>query len=174
MPPTTPPLNRRTGQLEGIRVRRGQALDLRIGGMSYRAIAQRLGVSRQTAYKDVQAELAVLDGRKRGVAERLRDLELERCDRLMVGLWAQATPQLARDPRTGEPMNDDHGHPIYTTPDVGAVSTILRIMERRAKLLGIDAPVRQEHTGPDGGPIDFAAPLRIVIDAGPTPPPDAG
>jgi hypothetical protein len=29
-------------------------------------------------------------------------------------------------------------------------------IERRCKILGIDAPMRQEHTGAGGGPIDIA------------------
>jgi hypothetical protein len=37
--------------------------------------------------------------------------------------------------------------------DVKAIGAALRISERRAKLLGLDAPVRKECTGADGDPI---------------------
>jgi hypothetical protein len=33
----------------------------------------------------------------------------------------------------------------------GAIDRALRVMERRAKLLGLDAPTRQEVTGAEGG-----------------------
>jgi hypothetical protein len=51
---------------------------------------------------------------------------------------------------------------IYATAtkgDTGAIDRILRIMERRAKLWGLDTPVRNEHTGKDGGPIAFKGAL---------------
>ena len=61
-----------------------QALELRIAGGTYRQIGQQLGVSEKCAYEDVQHELAKLDAVKVQLRERLRELELERCDRLSV------------------------------------------------------------------------------------------
>jgi hypothetical protein len=55
-----------------------------------------------------------------GVNE-LREQELDRLDRLQRNVWAQA-------------LNGD----------LQAVQVALRIIDRRAKLLGLDTPVRQE------------------------------
>ena len=64
-------------------------------------------------------------------ADELRKLELERLDKLLLGVWPQAV-----------------------RGNQGSVDRALRIMERRAKLLGLDAPVKSEWSGPDGGPIE--------------------
>ncbi|MFF8769120.1 hypothetical protein [Kitasatospora sp. NPDC015120] len=41
--------------------------------------------------------------------------------------------------------------------DLPAIDRALRIMERRARLLGLDQPAKTEVTGQDGGPIELAA-----------------
>ena len=38
--------------------------------------------------------------------------------------------------------------------DTKAVDAVIKIMDRRAKLLGLDGPSKHEHTGKDGGPIE--------------------
>jgi hypothetical protein len=108
-----------------------QALELRKAGYSYRAIGERLGISHVQAYTDVNAELARLTELRKDSTEELRELELERLDVLLKGLEPMA--------RVGNP---------------GAVNSYLRVMERRAKLLGLDAPTKQEVTGADGGAIE--------------------
>src|SRR5262249_37658486 len=106
--------------------RRAVALELRKAGGSFREIARQLGVDVHTAHADVEAELAALRETTVGRAEALRDLELERCDRMVAGLW----PQIEQ----GKPP---------------AVSAAVRVSERRARLLGLDAPttMRTEMTG---------------------------
>lgn len=101
-----------------------EALQLRIAGAKYSVIGERLGVNKSTAYRAVQEELAELDTLKSTLAERLRDLEAERCERLILGLWSNAT------------RGDDK-----------AVHAVLRVMERKAKLLGLDAPTKTEEVG---------------------------
>ena len=68
--------------------RDAQALELRAAGATYRQIAQRLGVSVSTAHECVTRGL---DRTRREPAEQLRELELERLDRLQV----EATKVLA-------------------------------------------------------------------------------
>ena len=121
------------GSVEAKQVRTGKALDLRIAGGSYRQIARQLEVSEGTAYTDVQEELGRLDALTGEKAERLRDLEARRLDLLTVSL----APRIeAGDPR--------------------AILAAVHIMERRAKLFGLDSPTMI--AGPDGG----ALPVRIV------------
>ena len=127
-----------------------QALQLRYGGATYYAIAQALG------YATAQgALLAVEAGLRRTVqepADQLRQLDLGRIDAMLLAIWAKA--------RAG---------------DYEAIDMVLKLLTRRAKLLGLDAPVRQELTGPDGGPIELAAVtlsqrLQRIIDAEPATP----
>lgn len=119
------------GDKEAKAVRAQKSLDLRIAGASYREIGKKLQVSEKTAFYDVQHELARLDPVKRDLAERLRDIELARLDRMTAKL--------------GRKMGDHR-----------AVTALVKVMDRRAKLLGLDAPTRLEHTGKDGAPIEHA------------------
>ena len=109
-----------------------QALDLRKAGFTFREIADKLDMSLGQAHKYVHDELKNLAAQALDSADELRQMELERLDMLIKGL---------------EPMA------AVGKPD--AVSAYLRVMERRAKLLGLDAPVRQEVTGADGGALEI-------------------
>jgi hypothetical protein len=120
-----------------------QALDLRIAGATYRQIATSLAVSLKTAYRAVQAALGELDDEVQQRAERLRELEAARLDRLNVAL--------ANGIKSGDPR---------------AVVAAVRVMERRAKLLGLDAPTTI--SGPEGGPL-AVLPVRIVHEHHPAP-----
>lgn len=96
-----------------------QALEYRKAGMSYRAIGERVGwKSKSYVYKKITEALEQL---VREPAEQLRTLELERLDRMFLALWQK-----------------------ITSGDAKAISTGLSIMERRAKLLGLDAPAKWE------------------------------
>ena len=101
--------------------RQRQALELRKAGVPYATIAERLGyASTGGAHKAVASAL------KKTLAEPaddLRRLEVERLDALLSALWRQA--------KEG---------------NQGAVDRCIRIMERRAKLLGLDAPTKQDIT----------------------------
>ena len=109
--------------------RQKQALQLRTAGVAYEEIAARLGYrGRSGAYAAV---MRALKATLQEPADELRKLELERLDKLLLGVWPQAV-----------------------RGNQGSVDRALRIMERRAKLLGLDAPVKSEWSGPDGGPIE--------------------
>ena len=110
--------------------RRKHALDLRKAGFTYQEIADRLKVVVSTAHKDVTSELKRLAKETLESADEVRQLELGRLDMLLKGL-----------------------EPMARVGKSDAVNAYLKVMERRAKLLGLDAPVRQEHTGADGGAI---------------------
>lgn len=94
-----------------------EAVELRKQGKSYRAIGARLGVSFQQVQKDVQSELKRLAALNLNAADELRQLELERLDRIIDGLdhWVQAG-------------------------NAPAAMAILKAMDTRAKLLGLYAP----------------------------------
>lgn len=116
-----------------------QALELRTAGASYDAIGKSLKLSKTRAYELVMAGLADMEASIRESAERTRAVELRRCDSLLLSLW----PQRA-NPRVTD--------------------SILRIMERRAKLLGLDAPQKVAQTTPDGGPLSPPLDLSKLTD----------
>jgi hypothetical protein len=102
--------------------RRGQmlqALGLRASGATYRQIADALGLANaMTAWRLVQEESA---SAIRESAREILDLELTRLDRLQMAVWADA-------------INGDHQ----------AIDRVLKIMEQRAKLLGLYDRARQQ------------------------------
>lgn len=102
-----------------------KALELRKKGMRYEAIAQQLGYSsRGNAHKAVMKELNLLAKECLEEAAQVRDLELQRLDALYLKAWE-----------------------AVEGGDLPAIDRCLRIMERRAKLLGLDAAEKIEHSG---------------------------
>jgi hypothetical protein len=107
--------------------RQQAALELRRDGLGFAEIAARLGYGGPSgAYKAV---MAGLHKTLREPAAELRNLELTRLDDMLKATWGAA--------QRGVPQ---------------AVDRVLKIMERRAKYLGLDAPatvninIRQEAT----------------------------
>ena len=93
-----------------------KALELRRAGASYRAIAKALNCSVAMAHKYVARAMRRLISKCEEQAAEVRTLELDRLDAMLMGLWPNATK--------GNPQ---------------AVAQVLRIMERRASMLGIDS-----------------------------------
>lgn len=108
-----------------------KALELRRAGYSYKEIGAQLGISRIGAYQCVMRVLAAYESDIKENVPAVRRLELERCDAM--------TKALAKRVAKG---------------DVKAILADLRVMDHRAKLTGIYAPTRLEHTGADGDPIE--------------------
>jgi hypothetical protein len=106
-----------------------QALELRAAGASFRQIGEALSVSKPRAFRIVRKAPDEMVQHCQDTAERVRQLELYRMDRI----------RLALDPKKSDPRVAD---------------TLIRISERVAKLHGLDAPQRIETTGKDGGPIE--------------------
>lgn len=96
-------------------LRRQQALDLRLAGATYRQIGERLGVSTPIAWKHTQAALQQAPHEP---AQEVREIELARLDRLHMAHWPQALGG-----------------------NVEATDRVLKLMDRRVRLLGLDHPV---------------------------------
>ncbi len=117
-----------------------RAVAMRGAGRSYRQIAEIEGVSLSTAHSRVQRALLVTI---REPAEVVRELELARLDALAVvamAALAEFVPMRSRGNRVLHPVTRvevrDWAH------NLAAVDVLVRISERRAKLLGLDvAPV---------------------------------
>lgn len=103
--------------------RKERIITLRRQGMSYPAIGEAAGCSNQYAYSVVKAYLDDLAKNATEGAEEIRRIELERLD-LLLSRWL---------PRAvGEPDNPK------------AAEIVMKTMDRRAKLLGLDAPEKLE------------------------------
>lgn len=103
--------------------RRQQALDYRIAGLTFQQIGDKLGITKQAAHALIVAALDDINKKTAIDAEKLREMELERLD----SLWRTVYPQA----KSG---------------NLGATDRALKIMERRARLLGLDAPVKNDLT----------------------------
>jgi hypothetical protein len=99
--------------------RQRQALELRKAGMTYQGIADQLG------YRSVSGAYDAIRNAMRATlqepADELRALEAARLDDLWRGIWLDA--------RKG---------------NVAKIDRALKIMARRAALLGLDAPIKTE------------------------------
>ncbi len=120
--------------------RDAEAARLRKRSWTYQQIADHLGINRSSAYQAVQR---VLKETVQEPAEDLRTLELERLDDMAQAVLKvlekhHVTVSNGRIVFLGdEPLIDD-------APVLAAVDRLLKIQERRAKLLGLDIPVKQE------------------------------
>ncbi|WP_075662445.1 hypothetical protein [Streptomyces acidiscabies] len=150
--------------------RRSDAIDLRLAGVDWLTIARKLaadptvnsdgiaypqgyGIERyrknqdsptnealiHAACRDVRTALAGRRAELNDDVDELRALEADRLDRLFFVAYKKAV----RD------------------QDLAAIDRTLRIMERRARLLGLDMPVRTELSGPDGGPVQVE---NVTVD----------
>jgi hypothetical protein len=105
-----------------------KVLELRRAGLTWTRIAEEVGYADHTgayaAYK------RAIKRTQQQPADELRTQELDRIDRLQLAIWPNAMKG-----------------------DTRAILTIIRLMERRAKLTGLDMPIKieQDITTWDGG-----------------------
>lgn len=117
--------------------RRKKALALRIGGATLAEIAEVNGCAISTVHADIQRCLSDIP---RQEADELRAQEVTRLDKLQRACWTPAMDG-----------------------DLAAIGRALRIIDRRAKMLGLDAPQQVEVTGVD---VDLDATVeRLLIVA---------
>ena len=125
-----------------------RVVELRRAGVTWDVIAQRTGYANASgAYRAYQR---AADRIIRPNIEELRDIEIERLDRMQAGVWGKAI--------NGE---------------VRAIDAVLRIIEKRSKLLGLDAPkelnVKAQVETYDRNSIDTAvAELAALLAGSPT------
>lgn len=125
--------------------RRAAATDMRLKGATWQAIADALGYKTPgAACQDVSRGMEAAVTEHRRSVEAYREEELQRLDVLLVEAWQV----LRREHVTvshGRIVRDDEEKAILDDgPVLQAIDRILKIQERRAKLLGLDAPQRHE------------------------------
>lgn len=117
--------------------RRARAVELRARGLTYEQVAQEVGyTSRATAYNAISEALEV---RQAEGVEQLRRLELDRLDAVHASVWPQAMD----------------GH-------VPSVMALLRVMELRTRLLGLQAPADRKRKTEDSWP-SCHGPATVVV-----------
>jgi hypothetical protein len=109
--------------------RRAQAVTMRLSGLTYEQIAERLGYADKSAVR--HTVLRALDRREAARVDELRDVENARLDRANAALW-----------------------PAVLKGDPKSVDTFIRLSARRARLNGLDAP--QQIAVTSGLQADFA------------------
>jgi hypothetical protein len=118
--------------------RQKKALDLRLAGLSYTRIGAKIGITRQRAHQLVTKGLDEARTQIAASGDEVRAEELARLDGLLEKFY-----------------------PMAAKGDLHAGDRVLKIGERRAKLLGLEAPVRIEATGRDGAPIEVSSSVTI-------------
>lgn len=118
------------------RDRQARALELRLTGMPYEDIAKALGYAdRATAYR---ACTAVLDRHEAESVDQMRTIEGAKLDKLDKILW-----------------------PLAEQGDLAAIDRIVKVMQRRANLYGIDLAGRVDIVA--GGEVDLDGAVARII-----------
>jgi hypothetical protein len=157
-------------KMDEVTVRRTKLLQLRREGVRYDdQRVEDLGYSSPSAArKDVTRALEAHREEEKAEVSVYRQQENERLDALLEAAWPRATKP--------SPVLDKEGEVIDHALDFRAVDTVLRLMDRRAKLNGLDMPVKAEVTGPGGGAVQIGAvglaELRNLINTAGDPDPD--
>lgn len=131
-----------------------RALELRLTGMPYEDIADTLGYAgRAAAYSAVRAVIA---RREHEAVEEMRQIEGDRLDTMAATLW-----------------------PLVKTGDLQAVDRMLKIMQRRAALFGLDLAGRVDvmaagEVDLDGAFARILAVARGTTNPDPEPPIEGG
>lgn len=104
------------------KARQIKAVALRLAGLDFQSISDQLGyTNRSLAAQDVDRAISArIEDGTRSIDE-LREMELLRLDRLQAAAWAKAL--------AGE---------------LKSIELVMKIIDRRCKLLGLDAPERHE------------------------------
>jgi len=121
-----------------------QVVSLRRQGLTWDQISDRVGYSSPSSSRDayLRASRRVM----RDDLEDIRNLELDRLDVAMSGIWIGV--------QNGDPQS---------------VLLMLKIMDRRAKLLALDAPRRlwTKDTPPEISVEELSQRIQALIDDGP-------
>ena len=113
--------------------RRARAVELRSAGMTYEAIAAQMGFANKGNVFRVVSE--ALKAQTVEAVEELRSLEVERLDKLQLGMWQKAM-----------------------AGDVHAASVVIRVIRERCRLLGLEDPNRLNVRAPR--PVTVVVPPR--------------
>ena len=115
-----------------------QALELRMAGLTWEAIAKRLGYTHHTSA--IYAVRAALERSLEEPSAEFRALTLKRLTKILNTHW----PRMERG-------------------EIPAANVCLKTIKDMRELMGVDMPARVEHTGAGGAPIQHEV---VTIDIG--------
>lgn len=111
-------------QQAAIADRRSKLLQMRLAAVDYTTIADRLDyASAAAARKDFTRAMRETLDLEQETANELRDVELQRLDRLQAAAWAEAI-----------------------RGNLKAIETVARLIDRRCRILGLNATVQVDAT----------------------------
>lgn len=142
--------------------RAAQAYELRLQGLTVAAIGRELGIATTTAH-DLLTEYSA--ARLDPLTEEYRRLELDRLDDYTRKAYEVLEAEhvvvqhgkVVYDPETGAPMRD-------LGPKLAALDRLVRISERRSRLLGLDAVIKADVTITPVDPTDLAL-MQLITEA---------
>lgn len=130
--------------------------NMRKGGTSIHEIAKRFGISTKAVSNAISRQLAKMNAEATLAYPELLRLELERLDSLQQALW----------PLTQHRKIELNGEEVMVEPDQKAIQTVLSIMDKRTRLLGMNTTTIDINTPTD-------TPQRAVLADVATRPKDA-
>ena len=144
--------------------RRAEMLRLRLEGFTLEEIGEAMGIKAESVHGVITRALTSM---VKAPAEELLDLELARCDELLEQSLETVRafhPLINAGNVVRAAIEDEHGNPVRDpvtgnvvtrtledkAPKLAAINTALRVLERRAKYLGLDKPTKIAATDPSG------------------------
>ena len=142
-----------------------KAAELHLQGMPQRAIAAKLGCGVASVNRDLKAVLdhwqaAATDSREAWVAKELGRLGLVEKEAWRGWKRSLKDHEVINTKKTSGGGDTKAEASKRTEGQAGDPQFLRRVLDcvtRRCELLGLNAPQRQEHTGPGGGPIQLTA-----------------
>jgi len=122
---------------------RMKCVQLRKMALTYQEIGDQLGISRQDAHKHCTNALEAFNVQTEEEVHEWKTLTLARTETAMRALIPKV----------------QQGH-------LGSIAAMTRVMERQAKLLGMDAPTKVAPTNPDGTTAWEGAGLACLLKPG--------
>lgn len=130
--------------------RETEAMRLRVEGHNLEAIGKALGITPQGASKVLYRAFGKAHSELKEMAAHEAVVDFRRIEKLVKVIWPKA----------------ENG-------DLHAIDRVVRLLERKAKLLGLDAAIKAELSGPDGAPLSplvgvVVLPPEVPLDGLPT------
>jgi transposase len=123
-----------------------RAWELRKAGRSYREIASALNVSHQTAYDYIKRNLDTTKTLTQAYRDEYRAMQLDELDRAIRLAWQQMQALPAIMPNDPKHTVSEKVATARARGDL--LRTLIHMLDRQAKLLGLDAPTQVEDVTP--------------------------
>jgi hypothetical protein len=139
------PINRRHGGNgravcdPSLIIRDQRAWQLRVAHVTYKQIAAELGVSIQTAFRAVENHARRIPNEEEIQQKKLMLAEIDELSRAALAVMLRKHVLVS----TGEKVVYHEGEPLIDDgPVLQAIDRLMRLQERKARLMGLDAPTK--------------------------------